>query len=1025
MDADLQKIYIDPTNETDKAAETWCWLYSNRDWTYFMQPFFNKGRNTEVYSDMLDLTSGTFPTTSNHINGVIFEQSFMDRGTDPNFGDMVDTCEFLARHHHGDNNLKIISQLHNNLISLNTLKKLTMLDSNSDLDPDTYNGVYGSVYENLPDNPMFPLQDWVDDYDMTGSYVNSPKYKYNIGQAHAIDDFDEGSVWFYITMVEPVDQIDQVVEIEDIMPYVFWWDNRGVKNNGPDVDCYGLSSSAKLNYQEGGWCWSCAHERQDEEVTVTATGEVHKPIVKDEQRWHAVAHTLGVNFGKDTNGHAVLTTDNSGNVYKGAFDPNYAGTDEKWKVHHPSNDFGTNQHEDPIADKYFMGQYSNGETDMVAKAVPGDLNKDILGSMKDRQMVWNLWNVVRHYAYIKYFKNRNKELGSDVSTWTELEAYTKKIVKGIYRTFKQKQWKNEASKIPSTFDDIDGISTNYGEPCLVKWTNSFIEVTSILERNAREHQASLVLFTGDVRLTNDEIEAEKRRLSGKYSTFGELVSNDMARASLTYKEIMESTDSFRVLSLAGMDASDDEDGIRPNTPNAGEEDLHGHFNGHKYGDLPTSYVIGDFQTFQQSLVDATERFGQLVDLDQMYPFAENHLDDVTNRWVRRIQQTVMNKQVVPVYTSMETMDKNVHDLTVEDMKGITFQVVPSLYWKYDWSYNDYMIHRVGKLNAPSSDIKMYDMLGNVWELVRDNWSDRHAGSSGSASVNHIVGTNGDVQTAKHVIKGGAFDQFARNTISPARQKIGRGKSNSTGSSQSNVGFRPSMTFTAYGESGSTVETGPVDLFFLFDASASNDSQIQKMVEQANEIVKLYAGNATDNDNDDIKDKCHVASALFLGPTIHMMCGQKVNDVRQTAYCRYQYSFHTDLVKGNVTREDSSYWNNSPYNKNGGMKPECEDWIDLNANEESRIIYGTYFTGKIQKINNSKNVSGQPSGLCYKFKQYLDTWQGRQDGASIRTVKSNILPEQKMSFGMGDDESIATMSLRDGGSTGGSSHRGHA
>ena len=319
------------------------------------------------------------------------------------------------------------------------------------------------------------------------------------------------------------------------MPYVFWWDNRGVKNNGPDVDCYGLSSSAKLNYQEGGWCWSCAHERQGEDDYLNDQGEeVHEPIVKTEQKWHAVAHTLGVDFSKEENGNAILTMDNSGNVYKGAFDPNYAGTDEKWKVHHPSNDFGANQHEDPIADKYKMGQYSNGETDMVAKAVPADLNEPILNSMDGREMVWNLWNVVRHYAYIKYFKNRNRELGSDVSTWTELESYTKKIVKGIYRTFKQNQWKDEGSGISSTFGDVDKIFTNYGNKCLVKWTNSFIEVTSILERNAREHQASLVLFTGDVPMPkSEEVDAEMSMLADKYPDFD--ISEKMAIASLTYR----------------------------------------------------------------------------------------------------------------------------------------------------------------------------------------------------------------------------------------------------------------------------------------------------------------------------------------------------------------------------------------------------------------------------------------------------------------------------------------------------------
>ena len=37
--------------------------------------------------------------------------------------------------------------------------------------------------------------------------MDTAKYTYNIGQAHAIDDFDEDSVWFYITMVEPVDEL--------------------------------------------------------------------------------------------------------------------------------------------------------------------------------------------------------------------------------------------------------------------------------------------------------------------------------------------------------------------------------------------------------------------------------------------------------------------------------------------------------------------------------------------------------------------------------------------------------------------------------------------------------------------------------------------------------------------------------------------------------------------------------------------------------------------------------------------------
>ena len=72
-------------------------------------------------------------------------------------------------------------------------------------------------------------------------------------------------MWFYITMVEPVDEIGHVVEIEDIMPFVFWWDNRGKENNGPTVDCYGKQSSAKLNYMDG-YCCSSGYEREMEDV---------------------------------------------------------------------------------------------------------------------------------------------------------------------------------------------------------------------------------------------------------------------------------------------------------------------------------------------------------------------------------------------------------------------------------------------------------------------------------------------------------------------------------------------------------------------------------------------------------------------------------------------------------------------------------------------------------------------------------------------------------------------------------------
>ena len=44
-----------------------------------------------------------------------------------------------------------------------------------------------------------------------------------------------------------------------------------------------------------------------------------------------------------------------------------------------------------------------------------------------------------------------------------------------------------------------------------------------------------------------------------------------------------------------------------------------------------------------------------------------------------------------------------------------------------------------------------------------------------------------------------------------------------------MGFRPSMTFTVEKEK-TVYDAKPVDLFFLFDASSSQDSQVGEMIE---------------------------------------------------------------------------------------------------------------------------------------------------------------------------------------------------
>ena len=107
--------------------------------------------------------------------------------------------------------------------------------------------------------------------------------------------------------------------------------NFGREHNGPSVDCYGLPGNAKLNYEYGGYCYESAQSTNDDS---------NKQIY--EQKWHAVLHTLGVDFSNPEYGGVLLTQDDSGNAYRGAFDPICSGTDSKWKVHHNSNAFGTN-----------------------------------------------------------------------------------------------------------------------------------------------------------------------------------------------------------------------------------------------------------------------------------------------------------------------------------------------------------------------------------------------------------------------------------------------------------------------------------------------------------------------------------------------------------------------------------------------------------------------------------------------------------------------------------------------------------
>ena len=606
-------------------------------------------------------------------------------------------------------------------------------------------------------------------------------------------------------------------------------------------------------------------------------------------------------------------------------------------------------------------------------------------------------------------------------------------------------------------------------------------MSTILERNAREHQASFVLFTGNVPKPGSEaINLARNEIYGEYSKYNVQmnITDAMASARISYKEIMNSHNSFRVTTNEGVDADDGEDGMRrrlnsdaehpydndwyvnPEDASEGEETPR-IFQGFKYGDLPSTYVIGDGVVYDQRQSDTQVDFSTTVDLSQMYPEAEYYLNDRLRQWVRKIRRTVINRQILPVYTSMEVMTKNVHMLTLDDMKSITFQVVPSFYWKYEWSYNEFMIHRVGKLNPTSNNIVMYDMLGNVWEWVRDDWSERISSLNGK--VNPIVGTGAATRAAsdKKVIKGGAFNQLLRKVVSAAREGLAKDKSVSQYGSQNNVGFRPSLTFIAENEGGD-FEAGktPIDLFFLFDASASQDNGIQEMLKQAKSIVKMFAGTVAPGEADPIvsapkKDICHVGSALFMGNSIKLMCSAQCKRIDQVGYIE-QHAKYPVYYEGHEPKNHTSYIYYNYYDKDKwsphewehvedttferhkyirkGIIEDRKDWVKLTAGQPHGFSSGFTAdektkTGLLVKFNRYKEdswMAGDDNGmLSPKSIDVQRTGQLRKETVSFDSIpKSDELKASLMDFTSEDmgnlDKATATegMALRDGPGGGG-------
>ena len=76
--------------------------------------------------------------------------------------------------------LDVLSSKYVKNISFDKLKELTGGQVNGQYQ---YNSTYGSQYPDDLSNMRFPGDDWVDEFDKTGTYSKENEYKYNLGQA--------------------------------------------------------------------------------------------------------------------------------------------------------------------------------------------------------------------------------------------------------------------------------------------------------------------------------------------------------------------------------------------------------------------------------------------------------------------------------------------------------------------------------------------------------------------------------------------------------------------------------------------------------------------------------------------------------------------------------------------------------------------------------------------------------------------------------------------------------------------------
>ena len=318
------------------------------------------------------------------------------------------------------------------------------------------------------------------------------------------------ATWLYITMPAVSDTGTHTTRAVDLFPWVWWHSARGA-DGSPALYCYGLGGINVGEHSEIG-------------------------TVDKQMRWHAVKSILAQ---KD-----LLDPETQ---YKGAFDPESCGTNNKWHLH-GSDYYGVlNNASEGVKnyDRYWnvwattggQGFKTNGMDDLLTKPFNKSEGEETIKTSTDYPMCWSLWNVVRYGVWYNYkVKDLDKTEDSvdrtmmkDAITNEEIEEKVLENMRILYKewydrfTYNGKYAKSgvvlnndkwpcrgeylydrdgkELTECPKTWIQAQTLCNNTsitrtGEPCYHEWTNVLVTISILYNEVSCTHNSCLTFYTG-------------------------------------------------------------------------------------------------------------------------------------------------------------------------------------------------------------------------------------------------------------------------------------------------------------------------------------------------------------------------------------------------------------------------------------------------------------------------------------------------------------------------------------------------